>query len=118
MTARLRQALRETEDPYLAEWIWNIFGVSEAAQEARDHRWVLNTRRPGVVVIAGEPLEPERPIEHLPGLIRAEDRAALNEHPLHTFTAMGSGHNVVRDAAKVIAAATRVGLQMLPAQAS
>jgi pimeloyl-ACP methyl ester carboxylesterase len=118
MTERLRRALRETEDPHLAAWVWNLFGVSETALEPRDYRGVLSTRRPGVVVIAGEPLEPERQIRRLPGLIRAEDRSAFGDHPMRVIMAMGSGHNIVRDAPQALAAATRQGLEMLAAQTS
>lgn len=72
-----------------------IFGLTDGGVVDRDYRHLLQgLKAPLDVILADEPLEPERPFEVLPSLTSCEDRAALAAHPgvtLHPGPP-GSGH--------------------------
>jgi hypothetical protein len=93
-----------------------IFGLPETgAVVDRDYRTLLQGLRAPVDVILGDaPLEPVRPLEHLPSLCSHEDRAALAAHPLVTVHPgpPGSGHDLgaTPDGAQLVLAVLRQAL--------
>lgn len=111
MRDRLRAVL-QTCDPRMADWIWSVFGISNLEIEERDYRPLLDALNvPGLILAAGETLEPERPVDHLPGLICAADRIMLVRRPqVKTIFVAGSGHNIPRDAPAIMLEAIQEGL--------
>jgi hypothetical protein len=91
-----RRLLRRAPTPAHVTWIENIFGLTAAESPGRDY-WSLIEGAPAPihVVLAGEPLEPRRPVSHLPSLVSAEARALLARHPgVRMHHVANSGHNI------------------------
>lgn len=81
----------------LAPWVWALLGVDERGVENRDYRSFVTGAlgAPITYLIAGEPLEPERPYEGSPGLISAEDREFLKALPeVRRVWFTGFGHHL------------------------
>lgn len=97
---RVRSLLREEGETPLRAWCWNVLGMSETGVENRDYRPIVEgARRPLTVMIAGLPLEPERPISASPGLINADDRDWLRALPgVRSVTVSNVGHNLAEGA--------------------
>jgi hypothetical protein len=82
--------------PELREWLMNLFGVAPNKVVNRDYRPLVDeVQVPLKILIAGEPLEPERFASATPGLITAEDRRWLLQHPkVDAQIIEGVGHNI------------------------
>lgn len=116
---RFRRALAETDDRGLAEWMWGLFGVSADRIEPRDYRAVLDTRKPGIIMIGGDPLEPMRNAPRVPGLMTASARAAARDHPtLWAIEVSDSGHNLLQGAPDFVLETIGAGLVLLSECAS
>lgn len=90
-------------DPAIADWVWNVFGVgADGSSEPRDYRHLIaNLRTPTGIVLGGEPLEPPRAFERLPSLVSEAAREGLAS-VVRVITVGGVGHNIPRDAARVV----------------
>lgn len=84
------------DDPDLRAFLWNVFGVAEAALEPRDHRpLVTKLSLPSWAMFGGEPLMPERATDELPSLVDEPERDLLRSHPgVETRVVPTVGHNV------------------------
>jgi pimeloyl-ACP methyl ester carboxylesterase len=83
-------------NPGMTEWVGNILGIARDSVVNRDYRpLVASATKPGIFVIAGEPLEPPRPLQMHPGVLTAEDRAFVTaQSSVEVIVAEGSGHDV------------------------
>jgi pimeloyl-ACP methyl ester carboxylesterase len=90
---RVRSAARADAD--VARWVRGIFGVTQTGVEPIDYSPLLAVWAPGVVLLAGEPLEPPRPVGRLPSLVSPDARARIAQAPhLRTAVIPGTGHNI------------------------
>lgn len=112
---RLRGHVEAKGDPMLADWVWRVFGIGPTEIVNRDYRPLLNgSQKPGIVLIAGDPLGDPRDFDRQPGLLSTEDRLLFSRHPtLEVMVAGGCGHNLIREAPSAIIAALRRGLEIL-----
>lgn len=84
-------------DRALKEWCWRILGISETAIEDRNYRHLATKRLgPRGAVVGNIPLQPRRPVNGLPSLTDASDRALLITAGFDVWSA-SSGHAVDRD---------------------
>jgi hypothetical protein len=115
--SRLRQALKTTADPRLADWVANLFGLQSDGLTEVDYRPLLEScEAPGIVLIAGQPLEPERPLAEPPGALSREDRELIAAHPrIRSSVVLGVGHDLLNHAPLAVLGAIRQGLEFLPA---
>lgn len=99
--------------PQLRAWIWGLFGVDGAKQVERDYAFVLDGQRPPTrVLLASDPLMPEREVTRMPSLVGERDRALYASRPISLLTVMDTGHNIARDGQPAIMTSLR---QALPA---
>jgi pimeloyl-ACP methyl ester carboxylesterase len=90
---RLRAAV--ADQPELADWVESLFGVTGSGVEDRDYSGLPAGSAPGFVLLAGDPLEPERRIDRLPSLVSEADRQAYARLPhLKTMVIPDTGHNL------------------------
>lgn len=116
---RFRKAVAESDDPELAEWMRGLFGIDADHIEPRDYRAVLGTRKPGIIMIGGEPLEPMRRASRVPGLMTASARAAVHDHPtLQAIEVSNSGHNLLQAVPDLVLQTIGAGLSLLPERAT
>ncbi len=97
LTVGFRRMLAERPgDADLQEFLWNLFGISETAQENRDYRpWLEALSLPAWAAFGGEPLLPERQVDLVPSLVGEADRALIAAHAgIRTEVVPGVGHNV------------------------
>ncbi len=95
-TARAMLAA-EPDKPTAAIAAREIFGLEPDRVEDRDYRGLLDGLNvPLDVIVAADPLEPEREHDGSPSLTSADDRARLAAHPQVTLHhgPPGSGHNI------------------------
>lgn len=77
---------REPGKPAAALAAREIFGLEADRVEDQDYRGLLDgLKTPLDVIVAADPLEPERPLDRWPSLTSAEDRARLAAHSLVTM---------------------------------
>jgi pimeloyl-ACP methyl ester carboxylesterase len=90
-----REKLRASpQDQGLADFLWSIFGISEASLENRDYRPLLQALATPTRAAFGAELTPV-PGGGLPSLVTAAERAAFAAHPqVRTETIEGVGHNL------------------------
>ena len=83
---------------------WRLFGVSREATAPRDYHHLLDGLAvPVDVLLGGEPLHPQRPVERLPTLVDAPERARLAALPqVRLHLAAEAGHNVQAQAPKAL----------------
>src|SRR3569623_1515888 len=80
--AHLRDAMRTTMEPSARVYMSAAFGVTEGGVEPRDLRQVLQgLTAPTDVVLASEPLEPEREVKRCPSLVGEAERRLLAATP-------------------------------------
>ncbi|HTK36609.1 MAG TPA: alpha/beta hydrolase [Caulobacteraceae bacterium] len=96
-------------NPRLAQWVWNLFGVSEHGIVGRDYRGLLSRLNvPTLALVAGDPLGEPRPIVRAPSAVSDEDRALYAAHPMITVRIVAScGHNIAKDGQADLARAIR-----------
>jgi pimeloyl-ACP methyl ester carboxylesterase len=83
--SRARMA-NNPDNPALARFFWDVFGIGPDRLENRDYRGLLaNITQPTDVIVGGSPLEPERELDFWPSFTSADDRAALRANPLVTL---------------------------------
>jgi hypothetical protein len=92
----IRDQLRAETHEDFRPFYWNILGLDEECVQQRDYRpLVLAAKRPLTFLVAGEALEPERALDHTPGLISADDRAWLKSLPdVRRAWFEGAGHHL------------------------
>ncbi len=83
------------DNPWLRDFLWNLFGLTADTLEDRDYSALLSgIRQTADVLVGAEPLEPERDFDGWPSLTSARARALLAANPkvaLHVGPP-GSGH--------------------------
>lgn len=86
----------------LHDLYWRLFGVAFDRRAPRDYRQVLEGLAvPTDVLLAGQPLEPERSISGFPSLVAAAERARLAAMPhVRLHLAPDAGHNIAAAASK------------------
>lgn len=82
------QNIADNAQPQMRAWVRNVLGVPGPNI---DYRPLVKPEH--TVIIAGEPLEPERAPQPMPGLINREDREWLRSH-CKTVT-VPCGHNIL-----------------------
>jgi hypothetical protein len=96
----LAEHLRQARDPLSEAYISASFGVTQARVTGRDHRWVLDGLNvPADVILAEEPLEPQRAVARHPSLVGEAERGLLAATPgVRLHVVPGTGHNVIGQA--------------------
>lgn len=92
-----RQRLRnDPTNERLAEFIFNVFGISPDAHEDRNYDSLLEgLTAPTWVMYGDDALLPERPISRDPSLLDEPERNLLRRHPgISTALVEGVGHNL------------------------
>jgi hypothetical protein len=92
-----RQRLADpSQEPWVSDFIWNVFGVSADRHENRDYRPLLDQLGvPAWALLGTEPLQPPRKCAALPSLVDEPERALLRGHPrVRVREVPGVGHNV------------------------
>jgi pimeloyl-ACP methyl ester carboxylesterase len=105
LVASFRRKLADhPDDARLAEFIWNVFGISAATVEDRDYSdLVARVSTPTIVLAGEEPLLPHRDLRILPSLLDDADRQVLRSHPrMQIWQVPGVGHNLVNGGASVV----------------
>jgi pimeloyl-ACP methyl ester carboxylesterase len=112
---RLHVALAQQSDAQPRQWLWNIFGVSESSTVDRDYRYLVAANSvPAIVLVGGDPLEPERETNRFPGFLTAEARKLLTDSDrVQTIIIEGAGHNIPRDAPFAFLEGIRAGLAQI-----
>jgi len=112
LAARLRRAV--AEDPTMADWVWNVFGIGPFGTEARDYSEVLRAVNVRGIVLMGDPFADVR----LPGLMAPADQAMIAAVPgLEAVALKGVGHNIPRDAPEALLRAIRGACRALEPRA-
>jgi pimeloyl-ACP methyl ester carboxylesterase len=118
LLANFRERLsNHPDDQALAEFLWNIFGISPDEHVERNYIHLLdNIKVPTWVIYGEEPLYPERAVTTLPSLVDEPERVLLRSHP-HVTTGLmrNTGHNIPRVGYEDIINVTRGLLSKLPA---
>jgi hypothetical protein len=74
------------DNPAMARFFWEVFGIGPDRLENRDYRRLLaNITQPTDVIVGGAPLEPLRALDFWPSFTSADDRAALRANSLVTL---------------------------------
>lgn len=112
---RLRQEVKRRMNPAFSAMVWRLFGVGEIVTENRDYRYLIAAAaRPTLVLVAGDPLEPERDANRFPGLISRDDRAFLaRARTVTTQTVEGVGHSIATQAPQALMDALKWGVAAL-----
>ncbi|WP_304170144.1 alpha/beta fold hydrolase [Phenylobacterium aquaticum] len=112
LRAMLREYVeRETTTPYMLQWVEKVFGVTAEGAVNVDYTGLLDhLPRPTTIIVATEPLEPERPVSSIPGLINAADRKRIFAMTdIGCFSSKG-GHNVALQDKWTVAATINLAL--------
>ncbi len=109
----LRAEIAAGGNPRLGEWAWEILGLGREAVENRDYRPLLESLAgPGVYIVAGEPLEPPRPVRRAPGALTEADRSLVAATPGVTAMVVANcGHNLLAEAPGAISMAVGMALE-------
>ena len=115
LIAPMRAEMAKGESARLPQWAWAILGISAERIENRDYRPLLsNLNVPGLFVIAGQPLEPPRPLPGAPGALTDEDRELVSSTPgISTIVAANGGHDILISAPKALRLAITRGLELV-----
>ncbi len=95
LVAAFRDKLRlDPPEPGVRDFLWNVFGISEAAHENRDYRPLVDALDLPTIAAFGGAAEPG-PGGPLPSLVNQEDREYLRAHSMvRAEVIAGVGHNL------------------------
>jgi pimeloyl-ACP methyl ester carboxylesterase len=102
-----------TISPQVAGWFFGVFGVTPGGVVNRDYRPLLaELTVPAAVLVGGDPLQPERPVDRLPSLVSQSDRSAYSSaRAVQTLTIAGVGHDIPREARPIMLSVLRQALR-------
>jgi len=100
------------DDRVLRDFLLGVFGLSETGVEDRRYESLLDSLTvPTRMIVGGQPLYPQRPVQKLPSLVDEPERELLKRHPLIQYSvAEQAGHNVPQEASDAMLAAVRAAL--------
>ncbi len=109
MRGRLQAA---PDDRVLADFIEGVFGLGANGLVDRRYEDLLERLAvPTRVIVGGQPLYPQRPVQKLPSLVDEPERELLRRHPLIDYSvAQQAGHNVPQEASGEMLAALRAAI--------
>lgn len=120
---QLGDYIGKVSDPAARGFIEAAFGVRPDGAAPRDHSAVLDGLQvPVDVMLAGEPLMPQRQVARFPSLLGEAERRRLSETPgVRLHLVAGSGHNVLGQALQKVSvvlqeACRRAGAALEPAR--
>lgn len=101
------------KDAVLRDFIFGVFGVTETRLFDRRYEHLLDgLATPTRVIVGGQPLYPERPVQKLPSLVDEPERELLQRYPLIDYSvAEQAGHNVPQEASGAMLTALRAALR-------